>query len=229
MNERAGVLIIAIDGPAGAGKSTVAKALARRLNISYLDTGAMYRALTLKAISTKTKLDDQDALAELARKTKIELGQDPQTGVMVFLDGKNVTQAIRTPEVTNSTFHIARAEKVRAIMVDWQQAIGTAHSLVAEGRDIGTVVFPDATYKFYLDADLNERAQRRLKELAEGGKLVDPARLQADMKDRDHKDMSRQTGPLKKADDAISIDSTHLTAEQVVESILKHIGANARP
>ena len=216
-------LIIAIDGPAGAGKSTVAKAIARRLKIVYLDTGAMYRALTLKALDSKIKLDDQEALAALARQTKIEL-----KGILVLLDGKDVSQAIRTPEVTNNTFYIARAEKVRAIMVEWQRAMGQTQGLVAEGRDIGTVAFPKASHKFYLDADLEERSRRRLKELAETGKAVDPGQLKADLKDRDHKDSSRAVGPLKKATDAVVINSTHRTAEQVVEAILKHIDSRVQ-
>lgn len=230
LNERASVkspLIIAIDGPAGAGKSTVAKALAKSLKISYLDTGAMYRALTLKALREKVNLEDGSALGALAQATQIELKSSPE-GLLVLLDGEDVSEEIRTPEVTNNTFYIARAPEVRALMVGWQQAIGQKESLVAEGRDIGTVVFPNATLKFYLDADFQERALRRIKELREKGKSVDEAELTKELGDRDQKDFSRKVGPLKKADDAIVIDSTGLNVEQTAEKILEYINSVKR-
>ena len=215
-------MIITIDGPAGAGKSTIAKAVARKLGISYLDTGAMYRALTLKAIREAIVLDDAAQLVSLARRTKIQLKDGPG-GARVLLDGEDVSEAIRAAEVTNKTFYIAREPKVRTIMVEWQRLIGREADIVVEGRDIGTVVFPQAVCKFYLDADFGERAQRRIKELKEKGQDVDEAQLTGQLKERDERDFTRAVGPLKKADDAISIDSTKLSVDQVVDTILEHV------
>src|SRR5215212_4644102 len=146
MNPKTKTVIITIDGPAGAGKSTTAKALARRLKFSYLDTGAMYRALTLKALRTKVNLVSEEDLAALALKTKLDLKSDGDE-IKVLLDGQDVSQDIRTIEVTNNTFYAARAPKVRAIMVDWQRKIGEKNNIVVEGRDAGTVIFPNATKK----------------------------------------------------------------------------------
>ena len=216
-------LIITIDGPAGAGKSSVAKYLARLLDISYLDTGAMYRALTLKALRQGVKLDNEQALADLARKTTINFSDDGAGGLRIMLDGEDVSEAIRSLEVTNNTFYAARAAKVREILVQWQQAIGKRRSLVGEGRDLGTVVFPKATYKFYLDADVEERCARRIRELKEQGKVFDEAKLRRDIKERDQKDFSRVAGPLKKSSDMIVIDSTGLTVEKTSQKILKYI------
>ena len=216
------IQIITIDGPAGAGKSTVAKRLAAALNLSYLDTGAMYRALTLKAIRRDIDLEDEDALVRLARQTTIDL-ENHVSRVKVFLDEKDVSEAIRTIEVTNKTFYVARAPRVRAIMVEWQRVIGGKKGGVVEGRDVGTVVFPRATNKFYLDADIKERSKRRIEELREKGNDVDADRLSAELRERDHKDKTRSVGPLKKADDAVLIDSTHLSIDEVIEEMLRHI------
>jgi len=214
--------IITIDGPAGAGKSTVAKRLAEKLNLSYLDTGAMYRALTLKAIRQNTNLEDEDALVALARQTVIDL-EHHGSDVKVLLDDEDVSEDIRTVEVTNKTFHVARAPRVREIMVQWQRAIGGMRGVVVEGRDVGTVVFPQATNKFYLDANFEERSHRRLKELREKGNNVDADKLAAELKERDNKDLTRSVGPLKQADDAVFIDSTRLSIDGVVEEMLKYI------
>jgi CMP/dCMP kinase len=218
-----GHLIITIDGPAGAGKSTVAKELAKLLDISYLDTGAMYRALTLKALREKVNLEDEDALASLAKRTKIDFTEDGHGGLKLLLDGRDVGEDIRSLEVTNNTFYAARAPKVREILVEWQKVFGQKHSLVGEGRDLGTVVFPKATYKFYLDADVNERCERRIRELKAQGKVFDEAQLRQDLIERDKKDSSRAVGPLKKTSDMIVVDSTGLTAEQTSQKILKLI------
>ena len=220
-------LVITIDGPAGAGKSSVAKAIARRLNIFYLDTGAMYRALTLKALAEGINLEDEDQLAALAGRTSIDLVEGSE-GLKVILDGKDVSEDIRTLEVTNNTFYIARIPKVRAIMVGWQRQIAGRKGVVAEGRDLGTVVFPRADYKFYLDANFEERCRRRIKELKEQGKSFDEEQLKKDIQERDQKDFTRQASPLRKADDAIVIDSTGLTAEETAEVIIKHIKASTR-
>lgn len=211
--------VITIDGPAGAGKSSVAKSLAKRLGFSYLDTGAMYRALTLKALHTGIDLTDEDQLVVLARKTKIDFKESPD-GLRVVLDGGDVSDDIRTLEVTNNTFYVARAGKVREVLVEWQRQIGASRSIVAEGRDVGTVVFPKADKKFFLDADVNERARRRIAELRDKGNDVDADCLLNEIKERDQKDRSRATGPLVQANDAVYIDSTHHSINDTVEAIM---------
>jgi CMP/dCMP kinase len=216
------IFIVAIDGPAGAGKSTMAKALAKNLGVSYLDTGAMYRSLTLKAMRNNVPLDDEDALELLAKETKIDL-KPSANGLRVLLDGEDVSREIRSVDVTNKTFYVARAPKVRGVMVKWQRDMAGRRSVVAEGRDIGTVVFPAARYKFYLDADPAERAKRRYKELIDKGQAVKYEDILADVKERDEKDFTRKVGPLKKADDAMVIDSTPLTIDQVVEMMMEYI------
>lgn len=216
-------LIITLDGPAGAGKSTVAKGLAKRLGISYLDTGAMYRALTLKALRLNVNLEDEAALTDLASKTVIDFKEMPDGSLHVTLDGEDVAEAIRSLEVTNNTFYAARTGGVRELMVKWQRAIGAHHSIVTDGRDQGTVVFPNANFKFYVDAHFEERALRRFKELQIAGKSVDLEQLKKEIQERDHKDFTRKVGPLKKAEDAIEIDSTGLAVDQTVDKILECI------
>lgn len=214
--------VIAIDGPAGAGKSTVAKGLAKKLQFSYLDTGAMYRSLTLKAMRNNVDLSDEDALEALAKQTVIDLEDSPD-GVKILLDGEDVSEDIRTVEVTNNTFYVARAPKVREVMVQMQRSIASKKSVVVEGRDTGSVVFPNATHKFYLDAHVNERVDRRHKELAEKGKEVDEKTLATEMKERDHKDQTREAGPLIVAEGAVVVDTTDLNVDQTVEKLYKHI------
>jgi len=214
-------LVITLDGPAGAGKSTVAKSLAGKLGITYLDTGAMYRALTLKALRLKMYLSDEEALTTLARNTKISFKEAPDGSLNITLDGEDVSVAIRTPEVTNNTYYAARTPGVRTLMVGWQRAIGQSRSIVTDGRDQGTVVFKDARYKFYVDCDVEERVQRRYKELVAAGKAIDLDQLRGEMIERDQKDFTRAVGPLKKAPDAITVDSTGLTVEGTVEKIMK--------
>jgi len=216
-------LVVTLDGPAGAGKSTVAKLLARKLGITYLDTGAMYRALTLKGLRLKMDLSDEEALSILARNTKIDFKTMPDGSLNITLDGEDVSAAIRSLEVTNNTYYAARTPGVRTLMVGWQRAIGTSQSIVTDGRDQGTVVFTDARYKFYLDADLEERVQRRYKELIAAAKEVNLDQLRVEIKERDHKDFSRAVGPLKKAHDAVTIDTTGLTIEGTVSKIMKLI------
>jgi len=218
-------MIIAIDGPAASGKSTIAKLLAGRLGFLYVDTGAMYRALTLKAMRDKVDLNDEAALVALVRRTSIrlEVGADKKTNV--FLDAKDVSAEIRTPEVTNNISYIADVPGVRSEMVKLQRSIAYSarNGAVLEGRDIGTVVFPDAFRKFYLDASIQERARRRYKELVENGIKADLAQIEKDIETRDKRDATRKVGTLKKASDAILIDTTDLTIPQVLDKVLSYI------
>ncbi len=215
-------LVIAIDGPAGSGKSTVSKKVASKLGLMYIDTGAMYRALTLKAVRENIGLEDESSLIRLASSTKIDLKE--KGGVLkVILDGEDVSSLIRTPELTNKVKYIARVPGVRAEMVRLQRSIGERHGAALEGRDIGTVVFPDADYKFYLDADVDERARRRYKELRELGQNVTLEDIKKDVVRRDSSDMTRSVGALKKAPDAIFIDTTRLSVDGVVDKILAYI------
>jgi cytidylate kinase len=217
-------LIIAIDGPAGSGKSTVSKIVAKRLALLYIDTGAMYRALTLKAMRQGINLEDEDALVSLAKSTKISLEESDR--LHVFLDGEDVSSGIRTPDVTANVKYIARVPGVRHEMVTLQRSIGQKHGgAILEGRDIGTVVFPDAKYKFYLDASPQERAKRRCQELIESGQKVSVDGVKEDILTRDDSDMKRSVGALKKCDDAIFIDTTDLSIDGVTEKILSYICA----
>ncbi len=222
MEKKAKSFVIAIDGPAGSGKSTVSKALAKKLGLLYIDTGAMYRALTLKAMRENANMEDEVFLTKLARSTKIDL-KEGKKGLIVFLDGEDVTGLIRRPELTNNVKYIARVPGVRREMVKLQRSIGEREGAVLEGRDIGTVVFPDADYKFYLDADAEERANRRHKELAESGEKISLEDIKKGVLIRDKSDMNRSVGALKKAEDAIFINTTKLSIEGVVEKLLSYI------
>jgi cytidylate kinase len=215
-------IVVAIDGPAGSGKSTVSKLVAKRLGLIYIDTGAMYRALTLKAMRYGIDLEDEGALVELARSTEVELGyRDGKQAVLV--DGEDVAGLIRTSELTNNVKYIARVPGVRHEMVRMQRRMGERSGAVMEGRDITTVVFPDAEYKFYLDADPEERALRRFKELKETGSGVTLEDIKKDVISRDESDMNRSVGALKIADDAIVVDTTDLTIDGVVDQVLAYI------
>lgn len=221
-------MIIAIDGPAGSGKSTVSKLIAKRLGLLYLDTGAMYRALTLKAMRAGLDLEDEKALTTMARSSKLDLLDGPK--VKVLLDGEDVSAPIRAQDVTRNVRFIARVPGVRQEMVKLQREIGRRKGAVLEGRDITTVVFPDADYKFYLDADASERARRRHKELIELGHDADLGEVHKEMAARDESDMKRSVGALKVASGAVVIDTTKLEIEEAVERLLSHIkGPHAVP
>ncbi len=215
-------IIIAIDGPAGAGKSTVAKRLASRFSLLYIDSGAMYRAAARKALEERTDISNGHAVAELARKIRIELKPGDEK-TRVFVDGKEITDDIRTPEVTDASSRIATMPEVRQVLVEQQKALGHNENVVMEGRDIGTVVFPDTPLKFYLDASSRERARRRKKDLERAGYAVNLDHLEREVIERDRRDMTRDIGPLRKASDAILIDSTNMTIDEVVKTIAGHV------
>jgi len=219
-------MIIAIDGPAGAGKSTVAKIVAQKLGLLYIDTGAMYRAITLKALLKGVDINDEKTLVAMARGSRIELRYLP-TGLRVYLDNKDVTKQIRDPKVTKIVSEVSQIVPLRKIMVRLQRRLAKEHKgAVLEGRDIGTVVFPNADYKFYLDANLKERIKRRFKELKQAGKNITLKEVEADILKRDRIDSMRSYAPLKKAEDAIYIDTTPLNIEQVAGKILSYIKKN---
>ncbi len=216
-------MIIAIDGPAGAGKSTIAKKVARHLGFLYIDTGAMYRALTLKASRLQIDPADIERMIETARKTKIDLRNNRDGSLEVLLDGEDVTRDIRQPVITKRVSDIAKIKEVRQIMVEAQRRLGLVRDSVLDGRDIGTVVFPNAEKKFYLDADLGERAGRRHKELLAAGQQLSPEDVRKDMLSRDTIDSTREYAPLRRADDAVYIDTTRMSIEEVVERVLKEV------
>ena len=213
-------MIIAIDGPAGAGKTTVARLLAKKLNIFYLDTGATYRALTFKALEEKIDLDDEEALENLAK--NLNLRFDFSQG-KVFLDGEDVTDKIRQPIIDKNISKVAEKPKVRKVLVELQRKIAQDKDFVVEGRDTTTVVFPNAQFKFFLDADFYVRLKRRFKELKEKGLNISFSEVEKDLKRRDKADLERKVGPLRKAEDAIYIDTTDLSLEEVIEKIIKII------
>ncbi|HHT9139745.1 MAG TPA: (d)CMP kinase [Candidatus Tripitaka californicus] len=215
-------MIITIDGPAGSGKSTVAQTLAKRLGYRYIDTGAFYRAFTLKAMRVGVNMKDEALLKQLLQETKIEL-RNSEGGTRVFLDGKDVSEAIRTPEVTGNIHYIASRPALRERLVEQQRMASEGVSAVAEGRDTGTVVFPSAERKFYLDAGVEERARRRYLELLETTKGITYQDVLEELKKRDERDTSREASPLKMGDDFIYFDTTDLAPEEVVEVLLKKI------
>jgi cytidylate kinase len=209
-------VVVAIDGPAGAGKSTIARRVAARLGFTYIDSGAMYRAVALWALRQKVDAGDMHRMEQLAIAAEIELSPG-----RIRLNGEDVTDAIRTPEVSGGASKVAVIPGVRRALVAKQRAIGERSSVVMEGRDIGTVVFPDADVKIYLDADPGERVRRRLKDVRASGEDIPEDALAAQMKERDQRDSTRADGPLAQAPDAEYLDSTSLTAEEVEEAILK--------
>ncbi|MBQ9911573.1 MAG: (d)CMP kinase [Firmicutes bacterium] len=209
---------IAIDGPAGAGKSTMAKILAKRLGIDYIDTGAMYRAIAVKLIRTGTDYDDPEALAKMLASTDVDY-----YGGKVYLDGEDVSSIIRTPEVSDMASKSSAVPAVRDKLGETQMAIAKKRSLLMDGRDIGTIIIPDAEFKFYLTASSRIRAYRRVCEMKDKGIECDLDSVEQDIKERDYRDSHRDYHPLKKADDAVEIDTSDLTIAEVVDKMLEII------
>lgn len=218
--------VVTIDGPSAAGKSTTARAVAERLGILYLDTGAFYRALALKALREGVPAEDREALARLARESSIDFTGSPATA-HVFLDGVDVTGEIRTPDVSEMSSRVAAVPGVRQQLVLWQRALRARGPLVGEGRDLGTVVFPDADVKVYLDADLETRATRRCRELHSRGIAVTLEAVRADLARRDERDRTRSDSPLRAAEGAVVLDTSGMDLEEQVKSVLDLV--TARP
>ncbi|HSV27034.1 MAG TPA: (d)CMP kinase [Sedimentisphaerales bacterium] len=213
-------LLITIDGPAGSGKSTLAQMLANRLCAAVLDTGAMYRAVTLVAMRAGVDLSDAEQVLAVLDKTELVFAFS-RDSMVVYIEDEEVTDKIRDPEVTANVKYIAASSKMRERLVKMQRNFAyPKHKIITEGRDQGTVVFPDAHLKFFLTADLDERSRRRHAELTVSGKAGEPAETRAALESRDQSDMSRSVGPLKPADDAIVIDTTAMTIEDVLEKLL---------
>ncbi len=220
-------LIITIDGPAGVGKSTVSRRLADRLGAMYLDTGAMYRAVTLAAMRAGVDLTDAAQIRDLVGQTDFRFETD-RDRIQVLIDGRDVTDEIREPQVTDKVRHIAGMDAIRHELVEWQQRFAEENPrVVTEGRDQGTAVFPDATVKFFLKADPIERARRRQAQWKQSGIDVSLETIRRDIEARDASDANRETGPMVAADDAIVIDTTNLSADEVIETMLRSIPETA--
>ena len=211
-------ITIAIDGPASSGKSTVAKKIAKDLNLIYVDTGAMYRTLTYEALKNNVNIKDEEALLGLLSRTSITF-ERTDDGQRVFANEEEITSEIRQNNVTNTVSVVSAHPKVREEMVRRQQKLAQSNGVIMDGRDIGTVVLPHSNLKIFLVASVKERAERRHKENKEKGIFSDLEQLKRDIADRDYKDSTRETSPLKQADDAIRIDTTKLTIDEVVETI----------
>jgi len=216
-------IIITIDGPSGAGKGTLARAIAKRLGYSYLDTGAMYRAIALLVHRKNVNIDDEKRLSEMLLQTHISFERDQNSNLRVFLNREDVTEEIRAPEISKLSSDVATKKVVRDYLRGMQRRIALKGNIVAEGRDMGTYVFPNADFKFYIDASLSERARRRRIQLKESGIKVSIEEVKSDIEGRDKQDKERLESPLHPAPDAVIIDTTNLTVDKAVEKIMKTI------
>ena len=214
--------IVTIDGPVGSGKSTIGRLLARKKGLIYLDTGAMYRVVALEALKKGVDTDDERALKELCSHVEISFRQGGD-GQRVFSHGLDVTDEIRTPEISMLASRVSAVKTVREALVKMQRGIGEKGGIVVDGRDAGTVIFPNARFKFYLDADLDIRAKRRYKELVEKNIKVGYTKLFQDIEKRDRDDSSREIAPLKPADDAAVIDTSEMTTEDVLSRVSEEV------
>ena len=212
------MITIAIDGPGGAGKSTIAKLVAKRLDIDYIDTGAMYRAIAYKTVNENIDINDDKSIRTMLDDTEIDF-----IGGSIYLDGQCVDKQIRTPEISQMASKVSALGPVREKLVELQRKMGHEKSVIMDGRDIGTNVLTDAAYKFFMTASAEERAQRRYKELIEKGESVTFEQVLSDINQRDKNDMERELNPLRKAEDATEIDTTGLSIEEVADVILKNI------
>jgi cytidylate kinase len=213
-------IIIAIDGPAASGKSTTAREVARRLGYTYIDSGAMYRAVTLKALRENIPMDNDEKVSTLAAAIHLEFKKN-SSKTIIYMDGEDVSDKIRSPQIDRNISPVAANQHIRSIMVEKQREMGRDGGVVMDGRDIGTVVFPAAELKIFMKASVEERAQRRLKELEQKGIEMDFNKVVADIEYRDQQDTSRNFGPLKKADNAIEIDTTRLSIEEQIGKIME--------
>ena len=213
-------IVITIDGPSGSGKSTVGRRLAERLGYRYIDTGAMYRVAALKAKELSMDIDDEDKLTSVCSDMEILFVQEGDE-IRTFCNGQDVSEAIREPEISELASEISTRKAVRDILVEMQRRMGTGGGVVVEGRDIGTVVFSGAELKFFLDSTPEERGRRRFEELMEKGIWVSLEETVAEMRRRDQRDRRRKLSPLQKAEDALVINSTHMTIDEVVEKMLE--------
>lgn len=219
-------IVVAIDGPAGAGKSTIAKLAAEKLGYAYIDTGAMYRSVAWKFLQ-KGKPFDEDFISGLSKTMLIDFKPEAKIN-RVFVDGTEVTDAIRTPEVTAIVSRVAAIGAVREAMVDQQRRMGEAGGVLMDGRDIGTVVFPNAQLKIFLTASVEERARRRYAEMVAKGQQVDLQQLQADIAERDKQDSERAISPLRQAEDALLLDTSDMGISEVTERILQLVQERAQ-
>lgn len=211
---------IAVDGPAGAGKSTIAKLVAKKMNLIYVDTGAMYRAMALHMI--KQGVDINDDAAVIAECVNADITIKYEDGVqVVYLNGENVNAFLRTEEVGNAASKTSVLPPLRARLLELQQNLAKNSDCIMDGRDIGTCVLPDADVKIYLTASSEVRAKRRYDELTAKGEVCDIAKIKADIEERDYRDMNRETAPLKQAEDAVLVDSSYMTIDEVVAEIIK--------
>ena len=219
-------MVIAIDGPAGSGKSTTAKHAAEKLGFIHINTGAMYRGIALKCIQGEIDLNSSSEIDKILNQTKFEFGRE--AGSVLFMDGVDISSEITSSLVTESVSRVSAVPQIREKLVQYQRKMAEGLDVVLEGRDIGTVVFPDAEFKFFLIADIEERARRRKKEMETMGEIVSLRELTTELEERDRKDSTREHSPLKKAEDAVEIDTTGLSIAEQVNRIVKIVNKSIK-